>query len=179
MRGARADRNFDFFLYILAVIMLALGIRTFLMEPIRVEGASMVPTLEEGEHMFVEKVGYWFEEPQRGDIIICFYPGYRESCVKRVIGLPGETVQVTNGVVLIDGVLLDEAAYWNDVLFDETEPVTVGEKQVFVMGDNRNFSKDSRSASVGPIPFHKIVGHVRAVIWPFSQYRAIAPVEYS
>ena len=125
MRGARADRNIDFLLYILAVVMLALGVRTFLMEPIRVEGDSMVPTLHEGEHMFVEKVGYWFDEPQRGDIIICFYPGYRESCVKRVIGLPGETVQVANGKVLIDGAAIDETPYWNDLLFGDTEPVTV------------------------------------------------------
>ena len=178
MRGTRADRNIDFLLYILAVIVLALGVRAFFAEPIRVDGDSMVPTLHDGEHMFVEKVGYWFDEPARGDVIICFYPGYTESCVKRVIGLPGETVQVQNGVVTIDGVPLDEEMYWTDIIYEDTEPVTVGKKQVFVMGDNRNFSKDSRSASVGPIPYYKIVGRVRAVIWPPQLYRTFPSVEY-
>ncbi len=178
MRGARADRNIDFVLYILMVVVLALGVRTFLAEPIRVEGNSMVPTLLDGEHMFVEKVSYWCKQPARGDVLICFYPGYDESCVKRVIGLPGETVAVTNGVVTVDGAPLDESLYWTEQISGDTQPVTVPDKQVFVIGDNRNFSKDSRSPSVGPIPYYKVVGRVRAVIWPLSVYRTFPSVEY-
>lgn len=178
LAGARFYRNLDFLVYISAVILLALSIRAFLVEPIRVQGNSMVPTLTSTEHMFVEKVSYWFAPPERGQIIICYYPGYTESCVKRVIGLPGETVAVSGGRVYIDGAPLDEGDYWNDIIFSETAPVLVGEKQVFVMGDNRNGSKDSRNESVGCIPYGKIVGRVRGVIWPVSSFRGIAPVAY-
>lgn len=178
MRGARFYRNVDFGLYLLMVIVCALAIRFFLFEPIRVEGDSMKPTLLNGEHMFVEKVDYWFSEPERGDIIICYYPGYKESCVKRIIGLPGETVSVVNGRVLVNGNPLAESRYWNDTIYYDTQPVTVGEREVFVMGDNRNGSKDSRNASVGCIPYHKIVGHVHAVIWPINSFRSIQSEEY-
>ena len=178
MKGARYWRNLDFLLYLLMVVMAALAIRSFLFEPIRVDGSSMIPTLTDGEHMFVEKLSYWTRPPARGEIIICFYPGYTESCVKRVIGLPGETVRVENGVVFIDGEPLREDDYWRDIIYEDFAGATVGEKEVFVMGDNRNGSKDSRSASVGCIPYRKIVGHVRAVIWPFRSVRAIKGVSY-
>ncbi|MDO4573520.1 MAG: signal peptidase I, partial [Clostridia bacterium] len=97
IRGARFYRNVDFLLYIVAVILAALVIRAFFAEPIRVDGDSMLPTLIDGEHMLVEKISFWTREPERGEIIICFYPGYTESCVKRVIGLPGETVAIRDG----------------------------------------------------------------------------------
>ena len=176
--GARRFRNLDFVLYLLSVIVAALAFRAFLVEPVRVEGSSMVPTLLSGEHMFVEKVGYWFWEPKRGDIVICFYPGYRKSCVKRVIGLPGESVAVSGGRVYVDGRALDEGAYWNDVMLTDTEPVTVGERELFVMGDNRNSSKDSRNPSVGCIPYEKLVGRARAVILPLSAQRKLPNVGY-
>ena len=178
MSGTRFYRNVDFVIYLLLVVTAALSIRTFIMEPIRVHGDSMVPTLTNEEHMFIEKVSYWVQEPARGDIIICFYPGYKESCVKRVIGLPGETVSVENGAVFINGMALDESRYWNGEIFGDTDPVLVGEKHVFVMGDNRNASKDSRNPSVGPIPYCRVEGRVRAVIWPFSNAMTIASEEY-
>ncbi len=179
MKGAKFYQRLDFALYILMVLVIALGVRAFLFEPVRVDGDSMIPTLVNNEHMFVEKVSDWFGAPERGDIVICFYPGYKESCVKRVIGLPGETVSVQGGRVAIDGVLLDESDYWRDMIYSDTAPVTVGEKELFVMGDNRNGSKDSRNASVGCIPFHKVVGRVRAVIWPLAQWRAIEGASYA
>ena len=91
MRGGRFYRSLDFLLYLLMVVLTALAIRTFLAEPVRVDGNSMYPNLLDNEHMAMEKVSLWFNPPQRGDIVICFYPGYKISCVKRVIGLPGET----------------------------------------------------------------------------------------
>lgn len=178
MKGARFYRNVDFFLYILLVVLIALGIRAFLAEPIRVDGASMEPTLTDAEHMFVEKVSYWFSQPQRGDIIICFYPGYKESCVKRVIGLPGEAVAVQDGIVLINGAPLNERAYWSGEIYGDMEPVIVGAKQVFVMGDNRNGSKDSRNPSVGCIPYRRVEGRVRAVIWPVQNFVAFGNEVY-
>lgn len=177
--GARKYRNIDFALYLLTVVVLALGIRAFVLEPIRVDGSSMAPTLLNDEHMFVEKVSYWFVAPARGDIVICYYPGYTESCVKRVIGLPGEVVEVRGGTVYINGAPLQEAAYWSGEIYGDVAPVTVGERSLFVMGDNRNGSKDSRSPSVGCIPYGKVEGRVRAVIWPLSRWRGMEAETYA
>ena len=179
MKGAHYWRMLDTVVYILVVVMIALSIRCLIFEPIRVEGDSMHPTLLHKEHMIVEKVSYWFNKPERGNIVICYYPGYKESCVKRVIGLPGETVSVKNGTVFINGAALDESDYWNDFIEDDFEPVTVPENHYFVMGDNRNASKDSRSASVGSIPMEKIIGRVRGVMLPVKNFRLIHGVDYS
>ena len=178
MRGGRLWRNLDFLLYIAMVTMLAFSVRLFLSEPIRVDGDSMIPTLLHNEYMFVEKVTYWFAAPERGDIVICYYPGYTDSCVKRVIALPGERVRVEGGRVYIDGEPLDESGYWDDEILGDFDEVTVGENEVFVMGDNRNGSKDSRTASVGNISYMRIVGKVHAVIWPLSEYRTFKQVRY-
>ena len=123
--------------------------------------------------MFVEKVSHWFGCPERGDIIICYYPGYTETCVKRVIATAGETIAVRDGKVYIDGAALDESAYWNGEMLGDFGPITVPEGEVFVMGDNRNASKDSRNPSVGTIPFLEIVGRVRAVILPLGSARTV------
>lgn len=179
MNGARFYRNADFIIFLLTYAIIAIAIRTFLFEPVRVDGESMLPTLQHGETMFVEKVSYMFGEPERGDIIICFYPGYRESCVKRVVGLPGETLTILSGKVYIDGQPLDESEYWGDVILSWDMPFTVEEGTVFVMGDNRNASKDSRNSSVGCIPYDKILGKVRAVIWPVAGFRSFGKVAYS
>lgn len=178
MRGTRVYRNVEFLLYIVFVVLIALTIRSFIAEPIRVDGDSMVPTLVHNEDMLVEKMTYWFNDPLRGDIIICFYPGYTESCVKRVIGLPGETIAVQDGVITINGTPLDESAYWTGEIIGDMDPVTVGARQVFVVGDNRNGSKDSRNSSVGCIPYAKIVGHVVAVVYPFNEFETFSKVAY-
>lgn len=179
MRGSRAYRNAEFFIYILIVVLTALSIRSFLAEPIRVDGDSMIPTLINNEDMLVEKVSYWFQDPARGDMVICFYPGYTESCVKRVIGLPGETVSISEGQIYINGTALDESDYWTGEIIGDMDPVTVGAREVFVVGDNRNGSKDSRNPSVGCIPYAKVVGRVIAVVWPFSTFRTVERVNYS
>lgn len=178
IHGARFYRNVDFLLYIVVVIMAALVIRAFFVEPIRVDGDSMLPTLIDGEHMVVEKLSYWTRGPARGEIVICYYPGYTESCVKRVIGLPGDTVAVRNGSFYINGNALNESIYWSGDIIGDMEPVTVGEKEVFVVGDNRNGSKDSRAPSVGCIPYSKVVGRVTAVIWPLDEFKKMEKVEY-
>ena len=178
MRGSRSFRNVEFLLYIIVVVLVALTIRSFIAEPIRVDGDSMVPTLLHNEDMFVEKMSYWFNDPLRGDIVICFYPGYSESCVKRVIGLPGETVSIQSGVIYINGKQLDESAYWTGEIIGDMDPVTVGRREVFVVGDNRNGSKDSRNPSVGCIPYAKLVGRVVAVVYPFDEFETFSRVTY-
>ena len=178
MRGSRSFRNVSFLLYIAIVVLIALTIRSFIAEPIRVDGDSMIPTLVHNEDMFVEKMSYWFSDPLRGDIIICFYPGYTESCVKRVIGLPGDTVEVKEGKIFINGTALDESSYWKDEIIGEMDPVLVPARNVFVIGDNRNGSKDSRNPSVGSIPYSKVVGRVVAVVYPFDELEVFSQVIY-
>ncbi len=178
MRGSRAFRNVEFLLYILIVVLAALTIRSFITEPIRVDGDSMAPTLVNNEDMLVEKVSYWFQDPTRGDMVICFYPGYTESCVKRVIGLPGETVSVFDGAISVNGVLLDETDYWRGQIIGDMDPVTVGEREVFVVGDNRNGSKDSRNPTVGCISYSKVVGRVSAGVWPLNEWETFDRVIY-
>ena len=178
LRGSRFWRRLDFCISLALLIVVALSIRAFIAEPIRVDGDSMYPTLTHGEHMLVEKASYWFRTPARGEIIICYYPGYTESCVKRVIGLPGETVQIEGGIVYINGAPLDERLYWNDLIAGDYPAYTVPEGMVFVMGDNRNYSKDSRNASVGAIPPEKVVGRVLGVLWPLDRFRLLSEVKY-
>ena len=178
LRGARFYRNADFLVYLLSVLVVAFAVRAFVFEPVRVQGSSMYPTLLHGEHMFVEKVTYWKQAPQRGDIIICYYPGYRESCVKRVIGLPGERVELRGGQVYINGILLEEGSYYQGPMADPDGSWLLGEEELFVMGDNRGGSKDSRADSVGPIPYSQVVGRVRAVIWPPDGIRSVERVVY-
>lgn len=178
MQGSRSFRNVSFLLYIALVVLIALTIRSFIAEPIRVDGDSMIPTLVHNEDMLVEKMSYWFSDPLRGDIIICYYPGYTESCVKRVIGLPGETVEVRGGKIFINGSELNESAYWDGQIVGDMDPVVIGARQVFVVGDNRNGSKDSRNASVGAIPYAKVVGRVVAVVYPFDEMQSISRVTY-
>ena len=178
MRGSRSYRNVSFLLYIALVVLVALTIRSFVAEPIRVDGDSMIPTLIHNEDMLVEKMSYWFDEAQRGDIAIVYYPGYTESCVKRVIGLPGETVEVKDGKILINGTALDESQYWNGEIIGDMNPITVGARQIFVVGDNRNGSKDSRNPTVGCIPYAKVVGRVVAVVYPFNEVESFSRVTY-
>lgn len=178
MKGTRSWRIFDTVMFLLFAVTVVLAIHTFIFEPIRVEGTSMYPTLLNKEHMAVEKVTYLFNEPKRGDILICYYPGYTKSCVKRLIGLPGDTVKIYAGQVFVNGEELDESEYWTDIIERSTDEVTVPNNCYFVMGDNRNYSKDSRNNSVGCIPRYRIVGRVFGVMWPFSKIRLISGAEY-
>ncbi|HWR23639.1 MAG TPA: signal peptidase I [Feifaniaceae bacterium] len=165
--------NADFVISLLILLLLALSLRMFIGEPVLVEGESMYPALHSGERIVVEKLTYDVRGPARGDIVVCFYPGHAISRVKRVIGLPGERVAIRNGAVYIDGGLLDERAYWNGFIYGDMEERLVPEHSVFVMGDNRNHSTDSRESSVGCIPYEKILGRAALVFWPPDFARAI------
>ena len=173
--GAYQKRaNFEFFIYLVVTFLAVFALRQYVGEPVRVDGPSMNNTLLNDERMIVEKISYLFRAPKRGEIITCYYPGYDVSCVKRVIGLPGETVEIIHGVTYIDGEPLDESEWIAEPMWDYSfEAVTVPENCVFVMGDNRNYSKDSRDETVGCIPFQRIVGHAAAVIWPLDKIRGL------
>ncbi len=169
----RRASNIDFFLCLIFYVVLALAIRLFVFEPVLVSGDSMYPTLLDGERMFVEKLTYLVEPPQRGDIVICHYPYYDENCVKRVIGLPGETIEIAGGMVYIDGAPLEEGAYWEGEIWKDMAPQLVPEDSVFVIGDNRNYSTDSRDRAVGPLTYGQIIGKVHFVIWPLEECRNV------
>lgn len=168
----RKAANSDFIIYLLTLMAVAIFIRTFIFEPVQCIGISMYPTLVGGEGMFTEKLTYTVSAPQRDDIIICRYPYHTEKCVKRVIAVPGDRISISDGAIYLNGERLDESAYWDGYIEDSDMPeVTVPERSLFVVGDNRNHSGDSRH--VGFIPYCQVKGKVRAVIMPFSQARWI------
>ena len=144
---------------------------TFVGQRTQVSGESMETTLSDGDHLIVDKISYRFNEPQRYDIIVFPYPeDPSRHYIKRIIGLPGETVQIIDGYVYINGELLDEH-YGNAVMNNAgiaAEPITLGEDEYFVLGDNRNSSSDSREPSVGNIEESQLIGRAWMRVWPLS-----------
>ena len=141
-----------------------------------VDGDSMQPTLHDKEYLWVDKLSYHFSEPERFDIVIfpIMYRGKESHFVKRIIGLPGETVYIDeSGVIYINGEVLDED-YGKEAIaeynrYRAKEPLTLGEDEYFVMGDNRNHSSDSRVESVGNIERSRIIGKAVVRLWPFNK----------
>ena len=155
-------------------VIIALLIRSFVFIIVQVDGSSMRDTLHDENRLFVWRAGYLFESPQRGDIVICHYPRNvgthkaKDNYVKRVIGLPGETVSISKGYVYINGDRLEEPYISeNRRKIEDMQPVTLGEDEYFVMGDNRAGSSDSRS--VGPLKRDDILGKAVFKIWPFDE----------
>ncbi len=141
-----------------------------------VDGSSMEPTLYNGEYLWVSKWEYHFEEPERFDVIIfpIQYRGRESHFVKRIIGLPNETVYIDeNGVIYVDGAVVEDS-YGKEVISEynrylAAEPITLGPDEYFVLGDNRNHSSDSRLEAVGNIERERILGKVVARLWPFNK----------
>lgn len=163
----------EWVLTILAALAIAFVIRTFLFEPVRVDGGSMLETLQNGEIMLVTKYDYLFSDPERFDVVICHYPGRgNTNFVKRVVGLPGDTVAITDGILYVNGEAYPEAYIEHRSWYD-FPAYTVPEGSYFVMGDNRANSHDSRAGDVGPLTRDQIVGHVRSVLFPFNAWRTV------
>ncbi len=158
--------------------LLALLINSFVFFFARVEGNSMLGTLKDGEVLFVWRAGYVFGQPQRGDIVICHYPktkdgGYldqKNTCyVKRVIGLPGDTVSIRQGTVYINGEALKESYLETERIDSQSmEAVVLEEGEYFLMGDNRSDSTDSRR--MGAVERGKILGKAVGVVYPFTEF---------
>jgi len=137
----------------------------------RIEGNSMEPNLHNGQYLIIEKVSYRFSEPQRGDVIVFHYPNNpKRDFIKRIIGLPGETVQIRQGQIYIGGKLLPEPYNPNTGSYS-WGPGVVGEDEYFVLGDNRNNSSDSHSW--GMLPKDMIVGKAWFIYWPISEWGLI------
>jgi len=162
-------------LYLLCVLCLTWVVITFVGQRTEVDGASMEPMLSDGDNLIVDKLSYRFRDPERFDIIVFAFQ-YKEDTyyIKRIIGLPGETVQIDDeGNIYIDGEILEEG-YGREVIKAETvglakEPILLGEDEFFVLGDNRNNSTDSRTQIVGNVPREDIIGRAWVRIWPLSK----------
>ena len=187
----------EWILTLVAAVLIALPIRAFVFELVRVDGGSMDNTLANGEIMFVTKFDYastwlclpWQDaeakeqakrittggEPERFDVVICRYPGRGDTnFVKRIVGLPGDIIELRGGYLYVNDKLYEEP-YIDDAYrsgwLNTFGPYIVPDGEYFVMGDHRNNSNDSRSQ--GPITRDMIIGHVRTVLFPFGKIRGI------
>ncbi|NLC77370.1 MAG: signal peptidase I [Clostridia bacterium] len=153
-------------------LILALVIRTFLIQPFYIPSGSMEPTLGIGDKIIVNKLGSYFKEPERGQVIVFKYPlDPSQDFVKRVIGMPGETIEIKDSTVYINGEPLEEEYLPEDLVYGDFGPVTVPENAYFMLGDNRNNSQDSRVW--GPVPEDLIIGQAKIIFWPLDRISVI------
>lgn len=181
-------------LYIVTIIVLVFLVLTYVGHRSEVLGHSMEGTLHDGESVWLDKLSYRFSDPERFDIVVFPYQDSDTYYIKRIIGLPGETVYIdVDGTIYIgteetlyldsDGEIVNNAepleeAYGNEVIDENmrglaAEPFTLGENEYFVMGDNRNNSQDSRYETVGAVPRSIIEGKARIRLWPLSKFGKI------
>jgi len=177
---------FSFILEIAKTVILALiivvPIRYFIFQPFVVKGISMTPAFENGDYLIVDEITYRFKAPQRGEVIVFHYPqNTSERFIKRIIGLPGEKITITNGLIEIidsngkDEVLAEDNYIPSQNLFEKIE-ISLPDNEYFVLGDNRLHSFDSRSW--GSLPKDYIIGRVVARAWPFNALALISAPQY-
>lgn len=167
----------------LIAVIAVLVIRSFLVQPFLVSGASMEPNFSSGDYLLIDELTYHFRQPERGEVIVFHYPGNEATYyIKRIIGLPGERLVFKDGKVTIfnaehpSGFNLDES-YLPSGLQTFGNEVTLASNEYFVMGDNRSFSFDSRSW--GPLRESEVVGIVRLRLWPLDKVLAIERPNYA
>ena len=164
---------FNLIIYIGIIIIICYCIITFVGQRTTVHGHSMENTLQDGDNLWIDKLSYQFGDPKRFDIVVFPYQGQDVYYIKRVIGLPGEKVQITpDGNILINDEVLMES-YGREVIADSgtaSEPRVLGEDEYFVLGDNRNDSRDSRWADVGDINKKDIIGKAVLRLSPFKKF---------
>ena len=164
----------EFLVILVITFALVFGVvRPFVMEAFYIPSESMVPTFEVGDRVFVNKFIYRFREPKQGEIVVFkSIEGEQEDLIKRVVGVPGDTITLDNGMLLVNGVPKDEP-YVNHQLPDPSSfgPITVPEGKVFVLGDNRANSRDSRF--FGPLPIQDVEGEAFVIFWPPGRVRLL------
>jgi len=171
--GEPAERKKGYFFSemlesIAIAIILAVIIRVFLFQPFFIPSGSMEPTLTEGDRIIVSKMNYRLSEPQRADVIVFKYPvDPRKDFIKRVIGLPGETLLIRDSKIFIDGKLIEQPFLPPGLKYGDFGPVSIPEGEYFVMGDNRNNSDDSRGW--GTLPRENIIGEAVLIYWPVNR----------
>ena len=182
--GKEKNELWEWIKALLIAFAIAAFIRYFLFTPIVVDGDSMMPTLENGDRMIVNKIGYTIGNPDRFDIVV-FHAPEGKDYIKRVIGLPGDHVEYIDDQLYINGEPIDEP-YLDQYKVEITEGNLTGdfklqdinpsldvipEGHVFVMGDNRRFSKDSRH--IGVVDIDEIIGNTNLIFWPISEIRIV------
>lgn len=163
-------------IYFLIVLLITYLVIVFVGQRTEVSGESMEPTLSDGDNLIVDKISYRFRDPARFDVIVFPFKYQKDTYyIKRIIGLPGETVMIDKeGKIYINGELLEES-YGREVIDANkigiaAEPITLGADEYFVLGDNRNHSSDSRTPEVGNIKRDEIIGRAWLRIWPFGDF---------
>jgi len=163
-----ASGLWEFVKVLIISVAIVLPIRAYVAQPFIVSGSSMEPNFHDGEYLVIDELSYQFRKPERGEVIVFRFPlNPREFFIKRIIGLPGETIQIENSKIIIDGSLLSEP--YLPATF-ETAPdtkVTLLENQYFVLGDNRGHSSDSRVWGV--LERSKMMGRALLRLWPLSR----------
>lgn len=173
----------EIFEVVLVAVIAVFIIRNFILQPFLVSGASMEPSFSSGDYLVVDEMTYDFRAPQRGEVIVFHYPGDESVYyIKRIVGLPGETLKIAGGEITVfnsehpDGFILDESYLPSGLKTSGQEQIILKSNEYFVLGDNRNYSFDSRSW--GNLTKKEIVGLVRLRLWPFNKVMAVGKPAY-
>ncbi len=168
----------EFIKIVVISLLIILPIRYFIIQPFYVKGASMEPNFHDHEYLIIDEISYRFRDPQRGEVVVFRYPqNPREYFIKRIVALPGETIEIIDGEIFIynrenpEGFKLVESSYLADNIHTdiiEDNPIVLSNKEYFVLGDNRYASKDSRT--FGPLDKSFITGKVLLRGWPFKNF---------
>lgn len=168
---------------VLVAVIAVLVVRNFLIQPFLVSGASMEPNFSSGDYLLIDEISYRFREPQRGEVIVFRYPGDEKTFyIKRIIGLPGERLIIADGQITIfnsdhpEGFVLKEDYLPAVTKTSGREEIALKDNEYFVLGDNRNYSFDSRNW--GSLQKKEIIGLVRLRLWPINKVMAIEKPAY-
>ena len=164
--------------YVFCIVIIALLLNGFIISPLRVIGNSMNPSLSDGDIVLIDKLSYKFNNPERFDLVVFPYKYDKNTnFIKRIVGLPGEKIEIINKEIFINDVELEEyyGIYDENVLtqYANYGPRELGDDEYFVMGDNRNHSEDSRSGDVGAIKIDDIIGKACFRVWPFISFGSL------
>lgn len=172
------DQASDWLVSIIVAVALAFCIRTFLFEPYMVEGKSMYPSLEHHERLIVDKLNHFISEPKKGEVVVFRFPkDPSRDFIKRVIATGGDSVEMQNGKVFVNGQQLNETYIWQQdpkgKNISNYRKCIVPKGTIFVLGDNRNNSEDSRFADVGMVPLDLVKGRAVVCFWPLDKMRVL------
>lgn len=175
--------SFDVIKIIVISFVIIIGIRSFVMQPFFVKGQSMEPNFHDGDYLIVNEIGYRFNDPKRGDVIVFHYPNDpRQFFIKRIIGLPGEKITIKNNKITVynkeypDGFTLDEFYIPKSAIISKNYSQELKNDEYYVLGDNRVASSDSRVWGV--LKKHYIVGKTWIRAWPFDNFSIFEGVGY-
>lgn len=164
-------------------LAIIIPVRLFLIQPFYVQGASMEPNFFDHEYLIIDELSFRFRPPERGEVVVFHYPNDpKQFFIKRVIGLPGETVEIMNGKVKVyndkfpNGAILDESGYLDQDFTASSQTITLKSGELFLLGDNRASSLDSRF--FGPVKVSQIVGRVWVRGYPIDRWKSFTAYDY-